>query len=154
VLKAEFSRRPSSEADVKAFLGRTGADIHLYQGFSQVTLPAFVEQWRERPFHIDLIFIDGGHAEETIREDWRNVEQLLGPGTIAIFDDYYPEDYSAHIGRAGCQYVVDSLDRARYDVSVLEPQDCFQNGWGELRINLARVTMRQVPVEGAPAPRR
>lgn len=142
LLKSEFSKRPPSQADIQAYLEQTGADIRLYKGFSQQTLPAFVAEWKHNKVPIDLVFIDGGHAEETIREDWRNVEQLMGPQTVVIFDDYYKEDHSAHIGRAGCQYVIDALDRSVYDVRILEPQDRFQKEWGMLGINLAQVMKR------------
>jgi len=143
LFKSEFSKRPPSEADIHAVLEGAGACIELYKGFSQKTLPVFVEEWKKDPKPVDIVFLDGGHAEDTIAEDWKNVSQVMGPQTVVIFDDYYKVDPSAHIGRVGCQYLIDSLDRSIYDVRVLEPQDVFQKEWGELGINLAQVTLKR-----------
>lgn len=143
LLKSEFSKRPPSQAAIQALLEQTGAEIRLHKGFSQLTMPAFVEQWKKNPQPIDMIFIDGGHAEETIADDWKNTIPLMGPQTVVIFDDYYLEDYSAHIGRAGCQYLIDGLDRSTYDVTLLEPADEFPREWGRFRLCLAQVTLKK-----------
>jgi hypothetical protein len=143
LLKSEFSKIPAPEKEIQAMLEKTGASIRLIKGFSQETLPAFLKEWKEAGSEpIDFAFIDGGHAEETIASDWHYVSQMMGPRSIVIFDDYYSEDYSPHIGRVGCQYLIDALDRSVYDVEILEPQDAFAKAWGTLRIKLAKATLK------------
>jgi hypothetical protein len=89
----------------------------------------------------DFIFIDGGHSFETISSDWKYTEELMGPGSVAIFDDYYTEPDEAIAGM-GCQETVDAIDRARYHVEVLPIENTFRKEWGALRIRMARVTKR------------
>ena len=142
LLKSEFSKVPPTEREIQERLSASGASVRLFKGFSQDTLPAFVAEWKQLPEPIDVVFIDGGHAEETIASDWQNVRQLMGPTTQVIFDDYYREDYAAKLGRVGCQYLIDALDRTVYDVEILDPSDSFKKDWGTLTINLAKVTLK------------
>jgi predicted O-methyltransferase YrrM len=142
LLKSEFSKMPPPEAEVLARLQATGASIELHRGFSQETLPPFVEKMRAAGQTIDLAFIDGGHAEETIQADWNAVSQLMGPQSIVIFDDYYAQDYSQALGRVGCQYLIDALDRSVYDVQIWPTVDSFAKSFGTLAIQLAAVQLR------------
>src|SRR4051794_24682948 len=71
-LVKEFSLRPPSRAEVQQRLERTGANIHLHQGYSRDTLKA----WRPgngANHPIDFLFIDGGHSLETIASDWQDL---------------------------------------------------------------------------------
>lgn len=147
LLQSEFSKIPFPQRDVQTLLDATSAQINLYQGFSQNTLPAFIKDWKAqgRP-PIGMVFLDGGHAEETIASDWENVRQLMDCNTTVIFDDYYSVDYSQHIGRVGCQYLIDALDRTMYDVVILGPEDCFKKDWGTLCIKFAKVTLKRASV--------
>ncbi len=145
-LEREFSLVPPSCDEVQRRLQRTGAHIELFQGYSRDTLPSFVEQrcgdaGREDARPIDLIFLDGGHSVETIAEDWRNLEALVGPETAVIFDDYYPQA-RPELGGVGCNQLIDGLDRDRYRVEILEPEDRFRKSWGVLAIRMVRVSRR------------
>jgi hypothetical protein len=86
---------------------------------------------------MDLIFIDGGHSEETVGSDWANCEPLMHDQTIVYFDDY---------PRWGIGPVVDAIDRDRYDVTITKEFDEFPDvfsGKSELvRFHLARVCKR------------
>jgi predicted O-methyltransferase YrrM len=137
-LAREFSKRPPARAVVLALLERTGARIRLYAGDTRDTLPAAAGELTD----IDLVFIDGGHAEATIASDWSNVERIMGPDTVVLFDDYYV-DPAPQLTGLGCQSLIDGLDRARFEVAFPGPVDVFPQSWGELKIRLARVRRRR-----------
>lgn len=134
----EISKRPPPREEVAARLRATGAQVHLVQGDTRETLPAAVP--RLPP--MDFVFIDGGHSYDTVASDWAAVERLLHPGTVVIFDDYWGES------DAGTDRVVAGIDRGRYDVQVLDPEDQFVKEWGLLRVRFVRVTPRP---SGSPA---
>jgi hypothetical protein len=133
---SELSKRPPAKAEVQARLGRTGAAIELIQGNTKETVPESVG----RIGHADLVFIDGGHSEETIRSDWTHAQKLMRPGSTVIFDDYYV-DPPAHIATKGCQNLLDALDRSTYNVELLSPVDEFRHPWGVLRTRMAAVSL-------------
>ncbi len=37
---------------------------------------------------LDFVYIDGGHSYETVNSDWENVQKIMHPKTIVVFDDY------------------------------------------------------------------
>lgn len=53
----------------------------------------FKQYWGAPP--IDLAFIDGMHLVEYALRDWLNVQKLMRPGGIIVFDDVLP--YNAEI---------------------------------------------------------
>ena len=122
-------------AAVEAKLQPTGAKIRLFKGFTLDTLPASVSALPP----MDLIFIDGGHAQETIANDWHYAQEVMGDSTVVIFDDYWPEGFNGNM-KDGAKTVVDAIDTSRFKVEVLPIQDCFHNDWGVLKIQFARVT--------------
>ena len=82
----------------------------------------------------DLIFIDGGHSYETVRSDWSYCLELVHPGSVIFFDDY---------PRWGVGRLVDGIDRAHWNVAILEPGDTFDTDSGPATSKLARVTSRR-----------
>jgi len=140
-VRAEFSKRPDAQADVHARIARTGARVELHRGYSQDTLPAAAPAYTARK--ADLIFIDGGHAVETIAADWQNLQPMIGPRTTVVFDDYYTcPDEPTFTGRFGCNRIVEGLDPAAYAVDILPVRDVFRKDWGRLGIQLVRVRPR------------
>jgi hypothetical protein len=137
-LKLEFSKRPPRHQEVLQRLQRTGADIRLVRGNTRDTLPRSAELLRNS----DFVFIDGGHSIETIAADWGAVRLAMGPNTTVIFDDYYP-GAGPELEGLGCQSLIDHLDRSSYSVEVLEPTDAFEQPWGMLRVQMARVAQRR-----------
>jgi hypothetical protein len=137
LLKTELSKRPPAFEDVRRMLEATGATIQLHRGNTRETLPRAVDVLR----NAELFFIDGGHSVETIRSDWTAIERAATPGATVIFDDYYMNEPSEVPG-LGCQSIVDALDRARYDVTLLEPVDEFPKSWGVLKVRFAQVRKR------------
>ena len=120
--KSKTKLPPSRDKVSKKMREETAADIELWKGFTSKTLPAFVATTVKGVFW-DLIYIDGGHALETIDSDWNSVGPIIGPKTVVIFDDYYPDrdDF-------GCQQLI---KRLKYDlawkVEFLEPVDHYEH---------------------------
>lgn len=122
ILKRELSKKPDPMAAVAGRLRATGARTELHKGPSHVTLPAFATA--QPGLRADLIFIDGGHAIETIREDWENTAPLLSQGGTTILDDYYVE--CPHLTeRFGCNSLLETLDAGIWSWRVLPDIDRF-----------------------------
>ena len=134
----EISKMPPTRQEVQEKLEATGANIHLYQGNTTVTLPESVPNLPP----MDFVFLDGGHSVATIANDWACVEKVMHDKTVVIFDDYWVEKDDE-----GAKAVVDQIDRDRYEVTILEPQDRVKSNWGPLKINFARV-VRRAPTPG------
>ena len=129
----EISKLPPTRAEVEAKIATTGANIHLHKGDTTLTMPPLMASLPK----MDFVFLDGGHSVRTIASDWQCVEQAMHDRTVVIFDDYWEGNDTE-----GAKAVVDAIDRARYDVEVLAPQDRFKREWGVLKINFARVVRR------------
>lgn len=136
-LAREFSKRPPSRAVVEAALRRTGATIRLFAGDTRVTLARALPELTD----IDVAFIDGGHAQDTIASDWSFVERVMGPHTVVLFDDYYV-DPAPPLAGLGCQSLIDGLDRRAFAVALDGAVDEFPQPWGTLTIRIAEVRRR------------
>jgi hypothetical protein len=136
--RQEFSKRPPSYDEVLRRLQATGADIRLVRGNTRVTLPQFSGLLGEA----DFVFIDGGHSIETITSDLNAVINAVRPATPVILDDYYV-DPGPKLDGLGCQSIVDALDRARYDVTVLDPIDLIEREDGLLKVRMALVQRKR-----------
>lgn len=134
----EYALPPPSLAEVQRRLDRTGAVIQLFKGNSKVVLP----QIKARIGPVDFIFIDGGHAFETIESDWNNVCELAGPNTVVLFDDYFYNDEKELVG-VGCQKLISELDPGQYDVELMPQIDTFKKEWGVLKTQMVKVTRRK-----------
>ena len=88
---------------------------------------------------VDFIFIDGGHAVETILTDWFIAESMMNENTVVIFDDYYE-------GRddVGAAAVIDfTINRDLFLVEMLQPIDIgkFYDG-GRQPTQMVKVTRK------------
>lgn len=130
----EISKWPPTQKEVEEKLMATGASIHLYKGNTQTVLP---ESLTSLP-PMDFIFIDGGHSQETILNDWMNSKELMHDKTVVIFDDYWPESLTE-----GAKPIVDSIDTSLYNVEILPTVDRFTNkDFGKLVIRFAEITKK------------
>lgn len=86
----------------------TGANVGLVEGDTAYTM-AEIE-------HADFYFIDGGHSQETIRNDWEAVRGNAHLESVVVFDDYY---YTGAPEGVGCKNLIDSLDHTRYEIIFL-----------------------------------
>lgn len=92
---------------VERRLEATGASIDLVPGETLDTIGKL------RP--ADLIFVDGGHSEETIANDGAYALICVehGEHTTAVFDDYYHENQPDGMG---CNKFIDALDLNKFEV--------------------------------------
>lgn len=146
LLKSELSKTPDPKDAVTKRLEGTGAQAEVVAGFTQQTIPDLREQGRLA--NADLIFIDGGHAIDTIRSDWRNLEPLMHDDSVVVFDDYYV-DCPDRIDKFGCNRVLEEIDRTRYDVEILPDVDRFVLDTGALNVAMVKVTRRRAVDNGA-----
>lgn len=102
----------------------------LYKGYSRDTLPAFLEEYGSG--RVDFAFIDGGHSVETIAEDWRYVSEIVKPGGVVVFDDYYPDASEADLDQFGANRILEEIG----DFEVLPMMDPVVNGW---HVQMAKV---------------
>ena len=102
-----------------------GSKYELIQGNTLITLPEFVK----RGILVDFAFVDGGHSVETIASDWKNLSQILAPGAIVVFDDYYTPESPLF----GCNKVVNALNH-----TILPVHDITQDNW---KCQLAVITV-------------
>lgn len=131
MFKKELSKQPPSINEIKEKLSKTGATVHLYKGDTTKVLP---QVYKSLP-KMDLIFIDGGHSLETIKNDWLYSSKLMHEDTVVIFDDYWSDRVDA-----GAKTTVDAIDCKEYSVSILPVMDSFDvTSFGPLRIRLAKV---------------
>lgn len=125
---------PPKRMDVEEILiQQTFANIDLIAANStELTVEALCNEygWPK----MDLIFIDGGHAIETVRKDWELAKGMSHANTVIVFDDYFPE-----MPFIGAKVVVDAIDRERYDVQLSEEVDDYSHPFGRLRTQLAIV---------------
>lgn len=75
-----------------------GSNFELIAGNTRETLPEFAKPG----MLIDFAWIDGGHSVETIASDWHWISQMLAPGAIVVFDDYYEPEREGF----GCNSIV------------------------------------------------
>lgn len=119
--RRELSKQGWNQTVVEKRLKATGAWIELVTGETKNTLNCLgnVESGAE------LIFIDGGHSEETISSDWWSVRTFLTADRVAIFDDYY---HSGKPEGMGCNKVIDALDPDEFDVTHLPVRTKTKDG--------------------------
>src|SRR5262249_9384186 len=86
-LDHEVSKPPPTMEQVRSRLRpfvEQGVTVHLFRGDTAQILPKIAPVLPP----MDFIFIDGGHSEETVRNDWTWASRCVGPETVVIFDDY------------------------------------------------------------------
>jgi hypothetical protein len=131
----ELSKKPPSKAEVEKFISaKVKSKVFLYKGDTHALLPKLIG---ELPT-MDFIFIDGGHSNETVANDWSLCQGLMGSNTVVIFDDYWRNRTDG-----GSKLTVDSIDRSKYTVEILPEIDVFNNpDFGNLNISFAKVSLK------------
>jgi predicted O-methyltransferase YrrM len=73
----------------KEFVDAKYPDRHeLIIGDSTLSVPRY--RMQQPATYFDIVFIDGGHDYETVREDISNMRALSHPGTSVVIDDLTP----------------------------------------------------------------
>lgn len=114
----EFETAPVKsykKEDVEKWIMGRGVRVELTKGFSKDTLPEFAK----RNIKADFIYIDGGHSNETCANDWSWCQNFMHNKTVVVFDDYIRGN---SVGW-GSNKTVDSIDRGKYSVEIVEPGD-------------------------------
>ena len=112
---------------VRKRIEATGANVELVQGDTNHTI--------NRMKSADLYFIDGGHSEATIRNDWEAVKGVMHSDSVVIFDDYY---YRGGVG-VGCKNIIDGLDANIWKVEHLPQKTLTDDG---RQIGMVKVTRK------------
>ena len=125
IKNTEFIKMPPTLEKVRRTIskGNTDVEINLIQGNTNESLPEFIKNNPE--FKADFIYIDGGHALETVENDWFYCSKFMHKNTIVLFDDYciFPDDYKGTIW--GSQVTIDNIDRTKYKVENTNEYDIF-----------------------------
>ena len=93
----------NSLKSVKNLLKKFEPNVELIKGFSHDALKKIDLS------KIDFIFLDGGHAYETVKEDLRIILNSMKKNTVIICDDYDQEGY-------GVKKAVDELNDQVSDI--------------------------------------
>ena len=122
--KDEKNVKPHFSAeDVQKKLKDAGVNAHLIKGNTNISMPMWYAQ--NMDYKADLIFIDGGHAVETIRNDLSYAVKMLKPGGIIVMDDWYENLPDGEIEKFGCNRV---LLESSYVYEVLPIKDPIMGG--------------------------
>lgn len=105
-VRGELSKNSWPLAIVKRRLQSTSVKISLVPGNTNETLELSLGV-------ADLYFIDGGHSEDTIKNDWFWVEKHMDADSVVVFDDYY---YKGKPQGMGCNQVVEGLNCDYFEV--------------------------------------
>ncbi len=103
--------------------------VELFAGDTEDTLKI---EWSNLE-QINVIFINGGHALNTIQSDFELALKIADSGTEIVLNHYYSGDYSK-----GCAFLVDKdlVNRPSLKVTVCEPSDLLNE---EIEVKLVRV---------------
>jgi predicted O-methyltransferase YrrM len=97
-----------TQDEVYKKLDKAGIDAILIKGNTRKTLPEFLESFGND--QADFAFIDGGHSVSTIQSDYDVVKELVRPGKLIIFDDFYSNmEASFDFDKYGANKVVENL---------------------------------------------
>lgn len=123
-------KRPPAMESVRLRLDSTRAEIRLFKGDTRHTLPAFA---KSEPQIMDLVFIDGGHSVETVRNDWEIVrDSLMDRQTVVMLDDCFKERRDV-----GSRSIIEDIERDESFRVVMTPGD--RDRKSGLTIRMARV---------------
>ena len=134
IQRKELSKIPYSKKDIKNNLSKY-AKVRLFKGYTSKTLDKLKNK------KVDLIFIDGGHRLDTIKNDWYKSIKFQKKNTIIIFDDYYLDNKKI-IRNFGCNLVVNKIDEKKYSKKLFFFTDRFVHL--KQRLNIKMVLLKKL----------
>ena len=90
---------PYSYQSVLKLLKKFEKNINIIKGNSNMIL-------KEIPSKFDYVFLDGGHKYETVKNDLKNLNQVINSGGIILCDDYNLS-YAPGVKKAIDDYVLE-----------------------------------------------
>ena len=90
---------PYSHQSVLKLLKKFEKNINIIKGNSNIIL-------KEIPSKFDYVFLDGGHKYETVKNDLKNLIQVINNGGIILCDDYNLS-YAPGVKKAIDDYVLE-----------------------------------------------
>ena len=90
---------PYSHQSVLKLLKKFENNINIIKGNSNMIL-------KEIPSKFDYVFLDGGHKYETVKNDLKNLIQVINDGGIILCDDYNLS-YAPGVKKAIDDYVLE-----------------------------------------------
>lgn len=135
LVEKEFSleKSPSMEEVEKKIKSLTKANITLIRGDTNNTLKT-TGDWLELPPTMDFIYIDGGHAVDTIRNDWNFCSKMVKSSGVIFLDDYFPE-----MPFVGCKFLLNEIDKTKFNIELLPTKDTYEQTFGKLVSQLVKV---------------
>lgn len=94
--------------DVAKMLQDKGVKAYLVSGNTNESIAAFRAGEAYKGEKMDLIYIDGGHAVETIRSDFKHAKEMIKPGGLIVFDDFYTDMSDEELEKWGANKVLES----------------------------------------------
>lgn len=122
--EAEKNVKPHFKVeDVANRLSGHGITCELVVGNTNHSFPKWLQDHPD--VTVPLVYIDGGHAVETIRNDFRNAVCCIQEGGLIVLDDYYEEMPDEELDKWGCNRV---LEQSGYEYEVLPVSDPVKGG--------------------------
>lgn len=138
IYEDEASKFPENFNNIKSLLEKH-AKIFLYKGFTRDTLRKF----SEKEIKVDFIFVDGGHAVETIENDYFYSSKIAKDNACIIFDDFY-ETQTIDLKRFGSNNLYEKLKLNKNNPKILPFSDKYKKNEGKRVIKMFMIYNQQI----------
>ena len=138
IYDTEASKFPWTLDKIKQLLNNH-AKIFLYKGFTNETLKKF----SLNGVNIDFIFIDGGHAIQTIENDYLYSLKIAEKNAYIIFDDFY-ETGTIDITKFGSNKIFEELKLGKNKPKLLPFSDTYIKDEEKKVIKMFMVQNKQI----------
>ena len=138
IYNTEASKFPWTIDKIKELLNNR-AKIFLYKGFTNETLKKF----SSNDVKIDFIFIDGGHAIQTIENDYLYSLKIAEKNAYIIFDDFY-ETGTIDITKFGSNKIFEKLQLGNNKPKLLPFSDAYVKDEEKKVIKMFMIQNKQI----------
>ena len=138
IYNTEASKFPWTIDKIKELLNNR-AKIFLYKGFTNETFKKF----SLNDVKIDFIFIDGGHAIQTIENDYLYSLKIAEKNAYIIFDDFY-ETGTIDITKFGSNKIFEKLQLGNNKPKLLPFSDAYVKDEEKKVIKMFMIQNKQI----------
>jgi predicted O-methyltransferase YrrM len=138
IYNTEASKFPWTIDKIKELLNNR-AKIFLYKGFTNETLKKF----SLNGVNIDFIFIDGGHAIQTIENDYLYSLKIAEKNAYIIFDDFYKTG-TIDITKFGSNKIFEKLQLGKNKPKLLPFSDAYVKDEEKKVIKMFMIQNKQI----------